>query len=67
MLMSRLVRLFQTRLIDIPPAQRFMKLDKVDWSKAFFKTYLEKRSAIHLLVNFNRIWVLHISTFWFYT
>jgi 1,3-beta-glucan synthase len=44
-----------------------MKLDKVDWSKAFFKTYLEKRSAVHLLVNFNRIWVLHISTFWFYT
>lgn len=57
----------KTRLIDIPPAQRFMKLDKVDWSKAFFKTYLEKRSAVHLLVNFNRIWVLHISTFWFYT
>lgn len=57
----------KTRLIDIPPAQRFMKFDKIDWNKVFFKTYLEKRSMLHLLVNFNRIWVLHISVFWFYT
>lgn len=44
-----------------------MKFDRIDWNKAFFKTYLEKRSFFHLLVNFNRIWVLHISVFWFYT
>jgi 1,3-beta-glucan synthase len=44
-----------------------MKFDKIDWSKAFFKTYLEKRSFLHLLVNFNRIWVMHISVFWIYT
>jgi 1,3-beta-glucan synthase len=57
----------QTRLVDIPPAQRFMKFDRIDWPKVFFKTYLEKRSFFHLLVNFNRIWVLHISVFWYYT
>ncbi|KAJ9124246.1 1,3-beta-D-glucan synthase [Naganishia vaughanmartiniae] len=57
----------KTRLVDIPPAQRFMKFDKIDWSKAFFKTYLEKRSFLHLLVNFNRIWVMHIAVFWIYT
>jgi 1,3-beta-glucan synthase len=44
-----------------------MKFDKIDWNKAFFKTYFERRSFGHLLVNFNRIWVLHISVFWFYT
>ena len=44
-----------------------MKFDRIDWEKVFFKTYLEKRSFLHLLVNFNRIWVLHISVFWFYT
>lgn len=44
-----------------------MKFDKIDWGKAFFKTYYERRSFLHLLVNFNRIWVLHISLFWFYT
>ena len=64
---SRIVLTDKTRLVDIPPAQRFMKFDRVDWTKVFFKTYLEKRSFFHLLVNFNRIWVLHISVFWFYT
>ena len=33
----------------------------------FFKTYYEKWSFGHLLVNFNRIWVIHISLFRFYT
>ena len=55
------------RLVDVPPAQRFMKFDRIDWNRAFFKTYFEKRSFMHLLVNFNRIWVIHISVFWFYT
>src|SRR3984957_10962275 len=44
-----------------------MKFDKVDWNRAFFKTYYEKRSFGHLLVNFNRIWVIHIALYWFYT
>lgn len=44
-----------------------MKLSQVDWNKVFFKTYYEKRSVAHLLVNFNRIWILHISAYWFYT
>lgn len=33
----------------------------------FFKTYYEKRSTAHFLVNFNRIWILHIGFWWFYT
>jgi 1,3-beta-glucan synthase len=44
-----------------------LKFDRIDWNRVFFKTYYEKRSFGHLLVNFNRIWVLHISMFWFYT
>ena len=44
-----------------------MKLGQIDWNKVFFKTYFEKRSIAHLLVNFNRIWILHIAVFWFYT
>ncbi|KAJ7846048.1 1,3-beta-glucan synthase [Mycena olivaceomarginata] len=42
----------KTRLVDIPPAQRFMRFDRIDWNRAFFKTYYEKRSFGHLLVNF---------------
>ncbi|EAU88546.2 1,3-beta-glucan synthase [Coprinopsis cinerea okayama7 len=56
-----------TRLVDTPPAQRYPKLAKVEWNKVFFKTYFEKRSVAHLLVNFNRIWILHVSVFFFFT
>ena len=44
-----------------------MKLDKVDWNNVFFKTYYERRTFLQLLVHFNRIWVLHVSLYWFYT
>lgn len=54
------------RLVDVPPSQRFMKFDKIDWSKAFFKTYRETRSFLHLLVNFNRIWIFHVSLYWYF-
>ena len=57
----------QTRLVDLSPAERFMKLDLVHWNRAFFKTYSEKRSFGHLLVNFNRIWVIHVPMYYFYT
>ncbi|KAF8606454.1 1,3-beta-glucan synthase [Ceratobasidium sp. AG-I] len=56
----------RTRLVDLPPAQRFMKFDKIDWNRVFFKTYKEKRTILQLLVHFNRIWVIHISVFWYY-
>jgi 1,3-beta-glucan synthase len=61
------IPLCQTRLVDFPPAQRFTCFDRIGWNRAFFKTYYEKRSFGHLLVNFNRIWVMYISLFWFYT
>ena len=57
----------QSRLIDFPPSQRFTKFDRIDWKNVFFKTYYEKRSYGHLLVNFNRIWVIHVALFYFYT
>lgn len=54
-------------MVDIAPAQRYTHLGKIDWSKVFFKTYYEKRSSAHLLINFNRIWILHVAVYWFYT
>ena len=62
-----LISLCQTRLVDVPPTQCFMCIDHIDWNRAFFKKYYEKWLFGRLLVNFNRIWVLHISLFWFYT
>ncbi len=57
----------KSRIVDVPPAERFMKLKDVNWKKVFFKTYNETRSWFHMLVNFNRIWIIHVTTFWFYT
>ncbi|KAG2157090.1 glycosyltransferase family 48 protein [Suillus clintonianus] len=65
--LARIVLDNHSRLVDITPAKRYTSLRRVDWSKVFFKTYFEKRSTAHLLVNFNRIWILHIATYWFYT
>ncbi|KAF7329972.1 hypothetical protein MKEN_00261200 [Mycena kentingensis (nom. inval.)] len=55
------------RLVDVPQAQRFLAFERIDWNRVFFKTYYEKRSFGHLLVNFNRIWVIHVAMYWFYT
>ncbi|QIX00744.1 hypothetical protein AMS68_006261 [Peltaster fructicola] len=57
----------KSRLIDLPPAERFERLKDVVWKKAFFKTYFETRSWFHMLTNFNRIWVIHVTVYWFYT
>lgn len=63
---ERIVLEDKSRLVDIPASQRYLKLKDVAWKKVFFKTYRETRSWGHLLVNFNRIWVIHITMFWFY-
>jgi len=57
----------KTRLVDLPPAERFERLQDVIWTKAFFKTYKETRSWFHMITNFNRIWVIHVVVYWFYT
>ncbi|CAN6639441.1 1,3-beta-glucan synthase component Fks1p [Trichomonascus vanleenenianus] len=56
-----------TQLVDIAPAQRYWKLGEVAWNKVFFKTYKETRSWFHMATNFNRIWVIHITMYWYYT
>ena len=53
--------------MDILLAQHFIPFDHIDWNRAPFKAYYKERSFRHLLVDFNYIWVVHISLFWFYT
>ncbi|KAI6108971.1 glycosyltransferase family 48 protein [Pisolithus croceorrhizus] len=65
--LARIVLDNNTRLVDLAPAKRYSNLRRVDWNRVFFKTYYEKRSIAHLLVNFNRVWILHVATYWFYT
>jgi 1,3-beta-glucan synthase len=64
---ERIVLEDKSRIVDLPIHERFLKLKDVAWKKVFFKTYKESRSWFHMLVNFNRIWVIHVTAFWFYT
>ncbi|KAI1261998.1 glycosyltransferase family 48 protein [Xylariaceae sp. FL1019] len=64
---ERIVLEDKSKLVDVPPQERYAKLKDVNWKKCFFKTYRETRSWFHLVTNFNRIWVIHLSVFWFYT
>ncbi|OBT68962.1 1,3-beta-glucan synthase [Pseudogymnoascus sp. 23342-1-I1] len=64
---ERIIMEDKSRMVDFPPAERYLKLTEVNWNKVFFKTYKESRSWFHLIVNFNRIWVIHIGAFWFFT
>lgn len=57
----------KTPLMSLKKEERYSALAKVRWNKAFFKTYYEVRTWFHLLVNFNRVFILHLSVFWCYT
>ncbi|KAH3903535.1 uncharacterized protein SCDLUD_001176 [Saccharomycodes ludwigii] len=54
-------------LFDYEPHIRFLHLNRVNWNKCFYKTYKEKRTWLHVVTNFNRIWIIHLCVFWYYT
>lgn len=54
------------RLTDLAPHERYMQLRNVEWSRVFQKTFKEKRSWMHLAINFTRIWIIHVVAFWYY-
>ncbi|TPX39174.1 1,3-beta-glucan synthase [Synchytrium endobioticum] len=56
----------KSRLMDTPPSDRYPLLNDVDWKKTFHKTFYERRSFLHVLVNFGRIWILHLGLFLFF-
>jgi len=55
------------KLLLFPKEERYLKLQNVDWKSAFYKTYKEKRTWLHLLTNFSRVWIIHLSVFWYYS
>lgn len=54
------------KLVDLPSEERYLRLGDVAWGDVFFKTYKETRTWLHLVTNFNRIWVIHASIYWMY-
>lgn len=65
--LERIVLNDKTKLMSIPPKERYKFLNEVNWKKAFYKTFKEKREWSHVILNFNRIWIIHICMFWYYT
>lgn len=57
----------KTKLMKLDPSERYLRLNEIAWKKVFIKTFKERRTWTHVLVNFNRIWIIHISVFWLYT
>ncbi|KAH3679853.1 hypothetical protein WICMUC_000596 [Wickerhamomyces mucosus] len=55
-----------SRLVDLPTADRYVRLGEVSWDLVFFKTYKEIRTWFHLVTNFNRIWIMHGAIYWIY-
>ncbi|ORX87725.1 glucan synthase [Basidiobolus meristosporus CBS 931.73] len=56
-----------TKLMEYHHSKRYHKLAQVHWESAFQKTYKERRSWLHIALNFSRIWILHIIGFYYYT
>lgn len=55
------------KLYDLSPKHRYQSLQFVKWDGVFFKTYREVRSWSHLLTNFSRVWIIHLTAFWYFT
>lgn len=56
-----------SKLMAVSPDERYNLLGRVAWDKCFSKTFKERRSWSHVVVNFNRVWVIHVAVFWYYT
>ncbi|KAI7851870.1 glycosyltransferase family 48 protein [Circinella umbellata] len=63
---SRLKLEDKRKLMEIPEEERYFFLREVRWDKGFTKTFKEKRSWMHLAVNFTRVWIIHVVAFWYY-
>ncbi|RUP52084.1 1,3-beta-glucan synthase subunit FKS1, domain-1-domain-containing protein [Jimgerdemannia flammicorona] len=57
----------KTKLHDLPAQRRYLALKDVAWELTFQKTYKERRTWLHLAVNFTRIWIIHVVVFYYYT
>ncbi|KAJ1660836.1 1,3-beta-D-glucan synthase [Dispira simplex] len=64
--LRRIILEDKSHLMDLPPHERWEKLKDVNWKKVFYKTYKERRTFFHLITNFSRYWVIHLSVYYYY-
>ncbi|CAC00551.1 1,3-beta-glucan synthase component bgs3 [Schizosaccharomyces pombe] len=56
-----------SRIMDADVASRYFLLADIQWQRVCYKSFRESRTWLHFLHNFSRIWILHISVFWYFT
>lgn len=54
-------------IMDFQPYERYLYLNQINWSNSIQKTFFETRSWLHVLIDFNRVWNIHLGIFWYYT
>lgn len=57
----------KTSIMDFLPFERYLYLSQIAWQSSIKKTFYETRSWFHVLINFNRVWNIHLGVFWYYT
>ena len=57
----------KTKLMKLTPQERYLRFNEIIWKKAVYKIFLERRSWGHAWANFTRIWIIHLTVFWYYT
>ncbi|CUM55022.1 unnamed protein product [Debaryomyces tyrocola] len=65
--LEKIMLLDKSLLYEYPRNQRYTKFKSIKWKKLFYKTYCERRTWLHLFTNFSRVWVIHVTMFWYYT
>ena len=51
------------KLADFEPALQYAALGHVSWTASLQKTYYERRTILHVYVNFISIWIFHVVLF----
>lgn len=54
-------------LMGTERTKRLKYFKTIEWKSFISKTYYERRSWFHLLTNFSRVWIIHLSMFWYFT
>ncbi|OMH85290.1 1,3-beta-glucan synthase component FKS1 [Zancudomyces culisetae] len=64
--LKMLVTSDKTRFMDIPPEQRWHRFKDISFPKSIEKTYKEKRTVMHFVTNFSRVWIMHVVVYYYY-
>ncbi|KAJ9052707.1 1,3-beta-D-glucan synthase [Entomophthora muscae] len=56
----------KTTIMSLPCGERYNKLGEINWKQSIKKTYFERRTWLHILTNFSRVWIFHFSVFFMF-